>query len=296
MEGILPVWKPKGYTSHDCVMKVRKWLGIKKIGHTGTLDPEVEGVLPLCIGKATKIVPFLTDVSKSYQASITLGIATETQDHTGSVTKIQHLEKPIANETIEEVIQQFHGEQKQQVPLYSAVKVNGKKLYQYARENIPVERPVRSIYISSIHVKDIHYHAGERTEHIGFDVTCSKGTYVRTLCVDIGKALGVPAHMSDLKRTEVGSFNKSNSIPLAEIEDHHQEITSYICPINMGIRHLPAISVDAETKRKVQYGQKLPVPDHLPETDYFRMLYQDEVLAIYQLHQNQTEIKPARVL
>lgn len=206
MNGILPLWKNKGMTSHDCVMLVRKILHTKKVGHTGTLDPEAEGVLPICVGEATKIVPFLMDTSKTYRAALTLGFSTDTEDHTGKVMQTYKLMDQISEQVIKDVLQLFVGEISQQVPLYSAVKVNGMKLYEYARENIPVERPIRKVTIQNMKYLSSSFNEKDHTQTIQFEVTCSKGTYVRTLCTDIGRKLGLPAHMSDLARTASGSI------------------------------------------------------------------------------------------
>ncbi|MDX8046983.1 tRNA pseudouridine(55) synthase TruB [Gracilibacillus sp. S3-1-1] len=296
MDGVLPLWKNKGMTSHDCVFKVRKLLRTKKVGHTGTLDPEVEGVLPICVGEATKVVPYLTDTTKTYRATVTLGFSTDTEDQTGAVTERQHVESVIEEDVIEDVLQRFHGEVTQQVPLYSAVKVRGKKLYEYARANEPVERPFRQILIHNIRFFATTYDKVEKTQSIEFEVTCSKGTYVRTLCVDIGKQLGYPSHMSHLVRTATGHLSEEDTITLEQIADLQDdgEVVPLL-PINKVLVHLDELKVDEPTMQKVMNGQKLPLPNPIPTTAYFTITFEDKIVAIYQIHDNKQEIKPARV-
>lgn len=294
MDGILPLWKPKGMTSHDCVMKIRKIFQTRKVGHTGTLDPEVEGVLPICIGQATKVVPFLTDTKKTYIAELKLGSTTETEDSYGQVIETANVDVFPSNDEIDHVLHSFEGEITQIPPMYSAVKVNGRKLYEYARANEPVERPSRKVNIFTIE----RLGADPESKTISFKVICSKGTYVRTLCVDIGEKLGYPAHMSNLKRTETGAFTKEKSVTFEEISqaaennNHH----NLLKPLIMGVNHLGQMHVDEDTKWKISHGQKLKKPDILPDTNPFVMLHNDELLAIYQLHENnKDEIKAVRV-
>ena len=296
MDGILPIWKPKGMTSHDCVFKVRKHLKMKKVGHTGTLDPEVEGVLPLCLGKATKIVPFLTDTDKTYVATLCLGAATDTEDQTGEILVTKKVEQALSIEEIRSVLDQFQGEIEQTVPLYSAVKVKGKKLYEYARENIEVERPRRKIQIHELHFIDTNYDRNRNHQEIVIEVSCSKGTYIRTLCKDIGEALGYPAHMKKLIRTKSGIFTKEDTIPLDTVLSMGQDkLKEYLQPMSAGVTHLDVLSVDDVTKQRVLYGQKLKLPEKQLTTPYFRVEFKGKLLAIYEIHVNGEEIKPVRV-
>ncbi|NBJ68353.1 MULTISPECIES: tRNA pseudouridine(55) synthase TruB [Clostridia] len=294
MDGILPLWKPEGLTSHDCVIKIRKMFQTKKVGHTGTLDPDVEGVLPICIGKATKIVPFLTNTKKTYSAKLKLGAATDTEDASGNLIEEKPVEVMPGQQDVEDVIQQFLGEINQVPPMYSAVKVKGKRLYEYARENQYVERPVRRVKIDEIQLLSA---PNEQERSITFRVVCSKGTYIRTLCVDIGKALGYPAHMMTLVREATGAFSNKNAVTFATIEEailKKQEAT-LLYPIQMGLTHLDVWHVDSETAKKVLYGQKLPNSIQL-RTDPFVIMHQNRVLAIYQSHEKQAGyIKPVRV-
>lgn len=292
MNGILPLWKPKGMTSHDCVDKIRKLFGTKKVGHTGTLDPEVEGVLPICIGQATKIVPYLTDTKKIYIAELSLGSTTDTEDAQGKVIDSKEVDQIPSTDKIETVLNGFRGQIIQTTPMYSAVKVNGKKLYEYARANETVERPKREVTIHQLQFLDL------KENRIKLQVVCSKGTYIRTLCVDIGQALGYPAHMSDLVRTETGSFTEKDTVTFDQIEEKvkSQQQTDLLLPIIRGLSHLDYYSVDKETGKKVLYGQKLTKPMINLKTNPFIILYQKEILAIYQIHPVKADqIKPVRV-
>lgn len=296
MNGILPLWKPKGLTSHDCVMKVRKLYGIKKVGHTGTLDPGVEGVLPICIGEATKIIPFLSTLKKTYVAHIQLGIATETEDSEGKVIAKKAITSPITEAEIDRALAQFKGEITQIPPYYSAVKVKGKRLYEYARKQEKVERPKRQVTIYDIH--RIKQEKDLQANCFAFKVTCSKGTYIRTLCVDIGKKLGYPAYMSYLKRTESDSFVEEETVTFEQIEKAkiEQQEKELLQPLHRGLQHLDGILVSELEKEKILSGQKRPLPEQLPKTDPFLMMHGQRLLAIYQIHpENKKEIKPIRV-
>ncbi len=227
MDGILNIYKEKGYTSHDVVARLRGICKQKRIGHTGTLDPDAEGVLPICLGKATKLCSLLTDKSKEYQAVMELGITTDTQDMSGNVLSVKKVE--VDNVTIIDTIMSFVGEYSQIPPMYSAIKVHGRKLYELARQGIEIEREPRKIEIFAININDISDNSefvidihGELVEKktvcVSFDVRCSKGTYIRTLCHDIGEKLGCGACMKTLLRTEASGFNLSDSRKLEDIE------------------------------------------------------------------------------
>ena len=230
MDGILIVNKERGYTSFDVVAKLRGILSIRKIGHTGTLDPEATGVLPVCVGRATKVCDVLTDRDKTYEATVVLGITTDTLDTTGEVLT----RKPVSvtRDELLAVLSHFRGEITQVPPMYSAVKVNGKRLYEYAREGKEVERKERRVTIYEIELLEEKLFPWDNSEESGqadlpddFDqhpsfrirVKCSKGTYIRTLCDDIGKELGCGAAMSSLVRTEVGRFRLEDALRLNEI-------------------------------------------------------------------------------
>ncbi|WP_249869743.1 tRNA pseudouridine(55) synthase TruB [Oceanobacillus saliphilus] len=294
MDGILPLWKPKGFTSHDCVMKCRRYYKTKKVGHTGTLDPEVEGVLPICIGQATKIVPFLTDTKKTYIAELKLGSATDTEDAHGSMVEQKDVREMPQEAEIDSVLQSFKGKIVQIPPMYSAVKVNGRKLYEYARANEKVERPKREVTIHELDKLSVNM----SNHTIRMRVVCSKGTYIRTLCVDIGKQLGYPAHMSGLVRTETGTFSEKNTVTFDTIEEAVEkgEQNQLLRPITEGLNHLDTLQVNHEVKGRVLNGQKLPLPTERLHTDPFVMMYNEQLLAIYQQHpDNPEQIKPVRV-
>ena len=217
MNGLLIINKPKDYTSHDIVNIVRKKLNTKKVGHTGTLDPNATGVLPILVGTATKISKYLIEHEKTYIATIKLGKKTDTGDSEGNVIEEDTNLKSISKEEIDTILRKFIGKQNQIPPMYSAIKVDGKKLYEYAREGKTVELQPREIEIIDISL--IEYQKDE----IKFSVRCSKGTYIRTLCEDIAKELGTIGYMKELQRTSVNEFNIENSISLEELEDINVE-------------------------------------------------------------------------
>lgn len=293
MNGILPLYKPKGFTSHDCVMKVRKLLNIKKVGHTGTLDPEVEGVLPICIGEATKIIPFLLQLKKVYIADIYLGPATTTEDATGEIVMEKEVTSPPTDTEINEVLAMFQGEITQTPPMYSAVKVKGKKLYEYARENKAVERPERIITIYEIERLETDEN---KNNPFRIKVNCSKGTYIRTLCVDIGEKLGYPAHMSYLQRIESDSFTIDETVSFSQLTEavQRKEVEDLLLPISRGLKHLPVYYVDEQLKEKILHGQKLQMSEENRNKSPLIMMYKDELLAIYEKHKI-NEMKPVRV-
>lgn len=210
MNGIVNVYKEKGFTSHDVVAKLRGILHQKKIGHTGTLDPDAVGVLPVCLGKATRVCDMLTEETKTYEAVMLLGTATDTQDTSGTVLKTAPVE--VTPEEVKEAALSFIGPYMQVPPMYSALKVNGKKLYELARKGIEVERKAREVQIFDLKILDIDL------PRVRMEVTCSRGTYIRTLCADIGDKLGCPGCMDHLTRSRVGMFTLEESHTLAEIE------------------------------------------------------------------------------
>lgn len=217
MDGILLINKEKNMTSHDVVNKVRRVFQTKKVGHCGTLDPDATGVLVLCVGKATKALQFLTSEEKQYIATLTLGTSTDTYDASGEVIE----EKEFTGvENVEEVLKSFVGKQKQVPPIYSAIKVNGKKLYEYARNHQEVHIEPRDIEILDIELLEV------KDNTIQFKVDCSKGTYIRSLCVDIAKALGYPGHMSDLIRSRSGAFKLEDCYSLEQLENKDVQFLS----------------------------------------------------------------------
>ena len=300
--GILPVYKERGLTSHDVVFKLRKILKTKKIGHTGTLDPEVSGVLPVCIGTATRVSDYVMDMGKSYNATITLGESTTTEDQTGEVIdKIDVQENAININKVDAVLKQFEGIIEQVPPMYSSVKVNGKKLYEYARKGETVERPVRKVNIDSIaRTSELQFEDGKC--HFNIEVKCGKGTYIRTLATDIGKQLGYPAHMSLLTRINSGGFDIKDSIILDQISQLHEQDTlqSNLFPLKYGLKSLPKIYVsDENIKTRILNGQKFN-KKQFNQTIEQQLVFIDseteEVMAIYIQHPDKNhEIKPKKV-
>lgn len=217
MDGIIIINKPKGYTSHDVVNKIRKIYNTKKVGHTGTLDPNATGVLPILIGKATKLSNYLIEHDKTYIATLKLGEKRDTGDSEGIVIE-KRVTKEILEEDIKNVLNSFLGKQFQTPPIYSAIKIKGKKLYEYARDGKQVEIPKREIEIYNIKL------IGVKELEIEFLVTCSKGTYIRTLCEDIAEKLGTVGFMKELTRTKVDRFDIENSYTLEDLENNKQDI------------------------------------------------------------------------
>lgn len=252
LDGLINVYKEKGYTSFDVVAKLRGILHQKKIGHTGTLDPDAEGVLPVCLGKATKLCEMLTDKDKVYEALIKLGVRTDTQDMSGTVLGTKEYTGDVS--TIENTIRSFEGSMEQIPPMYSAVKMNGKKLYELARKGITVERQPRNITVYYINVKNINLDGG----YISIETCVSKGTYIRTLCEDIGKALGCDACMAELKRTRSGAFEIADSIKLDGIaklaaEDRISEALTGVDEVFS----MPAVILNKDADRYMRNGNEI---------------------------------------
>ena len=218
MNGILIVNKPKQYTSHDVVAKVKKICG-EKVGHTGTLDPMATGVLPLLIGQGTKLSKYLINHDKIYVSTIQLGKKTDTLDSEGNIIEEKAIDIKLLNkENVQKVLDFQKGKQTQTPPIYSAIKVNGKKLYEYARKGVEVEIPKREIEIYNIELLNIN----EKDKTIEFKVHCSKGTYIRTLCENIAENLGTIGYMKELNRVQVGQFNLSQSVTVEELEQNRE--------------------------------------------------------------------------
>ena len=256
MDGIINVYKEKGFTSHDVVAKLRGILHIKKIGHTGTLDPDAVGVLPVCIGKGTKLCDMITDTDKTYEAVMLLGISTDTQDISGNV--LSKKDVAVDEKTLIETIDSFVGEYKQIPPMYSAIKVNGRKLYQLAREGIEIERSPRDVYIRSIHINDMNLQDDELS--VTMTVSCSKGTYIRTLCHDIGEKLGCGACMKSLSRTRVGRFYIDDSYTINQIAalNLKGELSSIVTPVDSMFDY-PEIRIKREYDKLLYNGNQLPL-------------------------------------
>lgn len=262
MDGIINVYKEAGFTSHDVVAKLRGILHQKKIGHTGTLDPEATGVLPVCCGKATKVCELLTDKDKSYRAVCRLGIETDTQDMTGNILN-KYDTDDLTEEKIRKSVSEFQGDIMQIPPMYSALKVNGKKLYELAREGKTIERKARPVHIDSIDIIDIDLDNNTFT----MDVTCSKGTYIRTLCHDIGKKLGIAAAMESLIRTRVSIFELENAMTLSQIQQLADEgmdrLEEKITKVDSLFPDYPKLYVSERGAKYLSNGNSLKKEDFL---------------------------------
>ena len=260
MDGIINVYKEKGFTSHDVVAKLRGILRMKKIGHTGTLDPAAEGVLPVCLGKGTRLCDMLTDKTKTYRAVLLLGQETDTQDTMGVV----QAEYPVhvTEEEVRKAIVSFLGDYMQIPPMYSALKVNGKKLYELARQGKEVERQARPVQILDIQIESIDL------PRATFFVTCSKGTYIRTLCYDIGRKLGCGGCMESLLRTRVDRFELKDSLTLSQIEKLRDEgrVEEAVVPVEGVFLKLPALVTKPGDGDKLVHNGN-PFPAELAEAE-----------------------------
>ncbi|WOV86078.1 tRNA pseudouridine(55) synthase TruB [Sporosarcina oncorhynchi] len=286
MDGILPLWKEKGMTSHDCVFKLRKILGMKRVGHTGTLDPSVEGVLPICLGQATKVAEYITDAGKEYIATVSIGSATETEDADGEIVEQNSTYKSIAREDLLVALEQLTGDIIQIPPMYSAVKVNGKRLYEYARKGIEVERPKRTVTIHQIELLDEReLYEGEEIE-FSIRVRCGKGTYIRTLSVQIGELLGYPAHMASLVRTASGNFTKTDCLTLQEVASskEREQLHTHIRPLEDALTIFEFIEIEEALYDKIINGQVLEQHPALNEHEYIVFTISEKAVAVYKKH------------
>ena len=273
--GIINVYKEAGFTSFDVVAKLRGILGMKKIGHTGTLDPDATGVLPVCVGKATKVCDLLTDKDKTYRAVMRLGVVTDTQDMSGTV--LQQKDVNVTEQAVRGTLDSFVGASKQIPPMYSALKVNGQKLCDLARKGIEVERKPRDIFIYEITVEDI------TLPFVTFSVTCSKGTYIRTLCQDVGEKLGCGACMDSLIRTRVSGFTIEKSLKLDEIETLKAQgkLEEHMVMVDKVFEQYPAVYGTNHATAKLANGNAVSLNEvsttdlQLQNHDYVRMYMAD---------------------
>ena len=299
MDGILPLWKEKGMTSFDCVYKVRKILKTKKVGHSGTLDPEVDGVLPICIGKATKVVENLHEANKVYQGEITLGFSTETEDAHGKVVSTTPIETPFSVQEIDEKMQSFIGEITQIPPMYSAVKVNGKRLYEYARAGKEVERPIRKATIYEFsRISEPIYNEETKTQSWMFEVSCSKGTYVRTLSVDLGKTLRVEAHMSKLTRVKSGPFQTNDCITLEQLNElaQNDKAQEALKPIDIVFKDYPRMNLTEVEFIRFKNGAILTKAEFPQIEVATACYYEDQLISIYGPHPTKKDLlKPIKM-
>lgn len=243
INGVINIYKERGFTSHDVVAKLRGILKQKKIGHTGTLDPDAEGVLPVCLGKGTRLCDMLTDHSKVYEAVLLLGQSTDTQDVSGTI--LQEASVEVSEEEVREAIMSFVGPYDQIPPMYSALKVNGQKLCDLARAGKEVERKARPVEIYEIRIEEIYL------PRVRMTVSCSKGTYIRTLCHDIGEKLKCHGCMESLLRTRVGQFQLKDSLTLAQVETYRDEnrVSEIVLPVDQVFSDCPALKLTKEAAK-----------------------------------------------
>jgi len=263
INGIMNIYKEAGYTSHDVVAKLRGIVGQKKIGHTGTLDPDAVGVLPVCFGSATKLCDMMTDKSKEYEALMRLGVTTDTQDMSGTILTESAVH--VNGSEVRDAVMGFVGGYEQVPPMYSALKVNGKKLYELAREGREIERQPRHVDITFIRI------TGMDLPEVRFEVGCSKGTYIRTLCADIGDKLGCGAVMAELKRTRVGNFRIEDSIRLSKVEElmRQGEYEDYIIHPDSMFMEYEGAAVKPEAESALLNGNKLYPQQLDPDSPVF---------------------------
>lgn len=272
MDGILLVIKPPDMTSFDVVSYLRGLLKIKKIGHAGTLDPAACGLLPVCIGKATKSIDWFQDFDKSYRTEMVLGLTTDTQDAEGKT--INEVKVEVDDTTIVNTINTFVGEYAQIPPMYSAIRIKGQRLYDLARQGIEVERNPRDVYISKIDTLEIK--KNKDITSVRFDADCSKGTYIRTLCHDIGQKLGCGAHMSFLVRTRVGDFSITDGVTLEEVKKRQEEgaLSSILKSVDLLFLNYKRVVIDRDMTIKFLNGAFVSLEEHnLLEVDKTARVY-----------------------
>ena len=278
MFGFLNVYKPKGKTSHDVVAILRRITKIKQIGHTGTLDPFAEGVLPICIGKATRLIEYLDD-DKAYIGTVQLGKSTTTYDTEGE--GINFSDKKVSLEEIENILPKFQGEIEQLPPIYSAIKVNGKKLYEYARKGEEVEIKPRKVNIYKLEVVNFD----EKNQTLDLHIECSKGTYIRSIAHDIGKALGCYGHLIKLVRTKAGNFEVNEAIKLDSLETAEQVQQNLIYPLKY--LNFPKYELNEAEKEKVSHGMSLDINQN---NGYIVLTKHEELIAIAEVENKKAKM------
>lgn len=268
MKGIINFYKPRGITSHDAVYYFRRLLGIKRIGHTGTLDPNVAGVLPICIGKATRMSEYILEADKEYTGELTLGIETDTQDSEGKV--LNHSNKIVEKEEIISTFNKYKGEIEQIPPMYSAVKHKGKKLYELAREGMVIERKPRRAFIHKLDIIDM-----VDNNKVLFHTKCSKGTYIRTLCDDIGKDLTTYGYMSYLIRTRVGNFKIEDSLSMDFLNKlDKDDLKEILLPMDLAAMNLKELTIEDQFFDRLTNGIKISM-------ESYRDLSTEEIYRVY---------------
>jgi tRNA pseudouridine55 synthase len=321
MDGILIIDKPAGITSHDVVARCRRILRTKKIGHTGTLDPFATGVVVILVGKATRLAQFLDRDAKEYEAVVRFGFETDTGDRTGEIkqSSISNFKFQISNQEIEAVLTEFRGEIRQTPPMYSAKKVEGKKLYELARKGIEIERKSVAVKIYELELleskvesetsavaddlistnTEITENSQLKTQDSRLKVSCSAGTYIRTLAEDIGKKLNIGAHLAELRRTRAGKFHLSQAVTLEKLEEIvvANKLHEILISPNEAVSHLAEVKLSAEETAKIKNGVRLQ--KHLndsKEGDFLRLTTGKNLLAIGLYHESEKNIQPKLVL
>lgn len=297
MDGILNILKPPSVTSFDIVKKIRSLVQIKKVGHTGTLDPDAVGVLPICLGKATRVVEYMMDDHKFYRAEVTLGQVTDTQDSRGKVLASADIPEIDLGE-LKDLVKEFLGVQQQVPPMVSAVKYQGRRLYELARQGIEVERQPRRVEIFALKILRYEW------PRFWIDVSCSKGTYIRTLAHDIGQALGCGAHLSYLIRTATGEFTLEDSVTIAEILEavHQKRLAELLLPIDWGLGTFQKVLIKEQVVKKAINGVQLQIgdyeycPKNLQAGQLMRIYFGDKLISLSKVVDPRIELlKPVKV-
>ena len=262
LDGILRIDKPRAMTSHDAVQAVRRTTGIRAVGHTGTLDPDANGLLLMCVGRATKFAKVFEGLEKTYWVVLRLGSCTDTQDAAGKVVRVRGVPASLGRGNVESVLAAFAGHQRQRPPMYSAIKQKGQRLYRLARDGVTVDRQPRDIFVRRLELLEL------RQGNVTLAVTCSKGTYVRTLGEDIGLALGCGAHVTHLQRCRVGHFGLAGSYPLTADRDRAQRenLNSFLLPTTDAVGFLPSLSITERQYEALRSRRGAVLPDILRDT------------------------------
>ena len=308
VNGILVLDKPTGMSSNSALQKVKRLYQAQKAGHTGSLDPLATGVLPICMGEATKVSHYLLDADKRYRARCRLGTVTTTGDSDGEVIDTKSVPELTQTEIID-LLTSFQGEQDQTPPMFSALKHNGRPLYEYARKGIEIERKARRITLFSVKLVDFSF-TTEQAAYIEIEVHCSKGTYIRTLCEDIGRKIGCGAHISMLRRIDSGPFSLSQSITLEQLYEQfnpdeelntviQEQMDQLLLPTDTAIKELPRFELNETQYKQIQHGIAIKFTDPItPETVYstsYRLYFSDTLIALASLEIDNT-LKPRRLL
>lgn len=279
--GFLNIYKPKGLTSHDVVARLRKITKVRQIGHTGTLDPFATGVLPICIGKATRLIEYLDD-DKEYLATVQFGKNTTTYDLEGEITAT--FDKKVTEEDVKNTLKAFEGEISQIPPIYSAIKVNGKKLYDYARQGQDIEIKPRKVTISKIELKEFD----KTSQSAKITVACSKGTYIRSIAYDLGAKLGCGGYLTALERTKAGKFQVNTAIKLEDLTEVSQIVKNLINPLDM--LNIPIHNLSKNERERVSHGMSICNSD-FPDSDIVILSYGGRIYAIGKVEQNKILVK-----